>query len=83
MARDVDQREDAWAAPGAALAFVGLAGIGNGRLDDGYEPVRRPHRSQTARPDNGWEALSELDTTGERCSRGDPAWADLLLWFDS
>lgn len=74
-----------WTAPGTALAFLALDRNQNGRIDDGSElfgdhtPLADGRRAA-----NGWDALAELDVTGDGLiALDDPVWSNLLLWIDA
>lgn len=75
----------AWTAPGAALAFLAMDRNGNGVIDDGSELFgNHTPMSSGQSAANGWDALVELDDSGDGVvAEEDSAWSELLLWTDA
>ncbi|HYO78096.1 MAG TPA: hypothetical protein VE010_16675 [Thermoanaerobaculia bacterium] len=74
----------AWTRLGVENAFLALDRNGNGRIDSGAELFGNytPLRSGAVAA-NGYDALAELDASGDGAvDVSDSAWADLLLWTD-
>jgi len=71
--------------PTAATPWLALDRDGNGRIDDGGELFGSATRlADGSRAANGFEALAELDTDGDRAiTPRDPGYASLLLWSDA
>jgi hypothetical protein len=74
-----------WTSRGAALAFLAVDRNGDGQINDGAELFGNWTRLASGmRAPNGFEALREFDTNGDRLvSRDDARWSDILLWVDT
>jgi hypothetical protein len=74
----------AWTRPNTEQAFLAVDRDGSGAIDNGAELFgnHTPLESgQLAK--NGFEALSELDMSGDGVvDASDPAWSRLILWTD-
>jgi hypothetical protein len=75
----------AWTSKAGTVGFLALDRNGDGMIDSGQELFGTATRlSNGQRASNGFEALAELDTNHDgRIDAADPAYAHLVLWFDS
>lgn len=75
----------AWPQDPREVAFLFLDRNGNGVVDDGSELFGNASRLANGTvAENGFVALSELDTNGDgQISAADSRWKDLRLWFDT
>ena len=73
-----------WTARGTAMAFLALDRNGNGAIDDGSELFGNWTMLRSGvRAANGFEALKEFDSNGDRVvDARDRGWQALLLWTD-